>query len=71
VGPTWKGLYDSQVTLEDGSQVTADETYLQESIHQPGAKIVQGFTNIMPASIAANMTDQQISDVIDYIKSLK
>ena len=71
VGPTWKGLYGSQVTLENGSTVTADEAYLLESIKQPEAKIVQGFPPVMPPNIAAQMTDAQIQDIIAFIKSLK
>lgn len=42
VGPTWKGLYLSQVKLSDGSVVAADEPYLRESISEPGAKTVDG-----------------------------
>ena len=34
-GPTWKGLYGSEVKLVDGTTVTADETYLKESITDP------------------------------------
>jgi cytochrome c oxidase subunit 2 len=71
VGPTWKGAFGSQVTLSDGSTITADQAYLLESIRNPGAKIVEGFQNIMPPNIAADMTDQQVQDVIAYIESLK
>jgi cytochrome c oxidase subunit 2 len=71
VGPTWKGLYGSTVTFTDGSTATADDAYLLESIRNPAAKIVQGFTNIMPATIAQKMTDAQVQDVIAFIKSLK
>jgi cytochrome c oxidase subunit 2 len=73
VGPSWKGVYGSQVTLDDGSTVTADDAYLTESIKDPGAKIVQGFTNLMPADIVQqnNITDKQIGDIIEFIKSLK
>jgi cytochrome c oxidase subunit 2 len=71
VGPTWKGLYGSQVTLADGSTVTADDAYITESIRNPGAKIVQGFQNIMPAGIGSTLTDQQLQDLIALIKSLK
>jgi mono/diheme cytochrome c family protein len=42
-GPTWQGLYGHEVTLEDGSTVTADDAYLHESIVNPTAKIVQNF----------------------------
>jgi cytochrome c oxidase subunit 2 len=71
VGPTWKGLYGSQVKLADGSTVTVDDAYLIESIRNPGAKIVEGFQNIMPATIGSTLTDQQIQDLIALIKSLK
>jgi cytochrome c oxidase subunit II len=71
IGPTWKSLYGSTVTLENGSTVTAGDTYLTESIKNPAAQIVQGFQNVMPATIAQQMTDAQISDIIAYIKSLK
>jgi len=71
VGPTWKGLYGSQVTFSDGTSGAADDAYLLESIRNPAAKIVQGFQNIMPANIAAQMTDDQVRDVIAFIKTLK
>lgn len=71
VGPSWKGVYGHEVTLDNGTSVTADETYLLQSIRQPGAQIVQGYTNIMPANIADQMTDRQIQDIIAFIKSLK
>jgi len=71
VGPTWKGLYGKQETMSDGTVVTVDDTYLTESIRKPGAKIVKGFNNIMPANVADQMTDDQIKAVIEYIKSLK
>jgi len=48
-----------------------DHDYLYESIRNPGANIVQGFGNIMPVNIAAEMTDQQIDDIISFIESLQ
>jgi len=71
VGPTWKGLYGSQVKLTDGSTVTADDAYLTEAIRSPGAKIVEGYQNNMPATIGSTLTDQQIQDLIELFKSLK
>lgn len=68
VGPTWQGLYGSEVELEGGDTVTADDAYITESIREPGAKIVAGFGNLMPAF---NLDDQQIADVIAYIQSLQ
>jgi cytochrome c oxidase subunit 2 len=69
VGPTWFGLYGSQVKLSDGSTVTADDAYIKESILQPQAKIVAGFgAQQMPAF---EFTDEQIADIIAYMKTLK
>jgi cytochrome c oxidase subunit 2 len=71
VGPTWQGVFGHEVTLEDGSTVVSDEAYLRESILNPSAKIVSGFQNIMPPNIAADMSDAQLADIIEYIKSLR
>jgi mono/diheme cytochrome c family protein len=68
VGPTWQGLYGHEVTLDDGSTVTADDEYLHESIVDPNAKIVEGFPAAMPE---LGLDDDQIADVIAYIKTLE
>ncbi len=70
IGPTYKGLYDTEVELDDGNTATADDNYIRESILDPGAKIVKGFQNQM-ASYEGRLDDDQISDIIEYIKTLK
>ncbi len=69
VGPTWKGLYDHEVKLGDGSTVTADDAYITESILTPNAKVVAGFQALMP-SFEGRVTDADIQAIIAYIKSL-
>ncbi len=71
IGPTWQGLFGHQVELTNGTTLTADEAYLRESILTPAAKIVKGYQNIMPPSYKDTLTDQQISDLIAYIETLK
>jgi cytochrome c oxidase subunit 2 len=71
VGPTWQGVFGSTEMLEDGSSISVDRNYLLKSIHTPGIQIVAGYQNIMPENIAADMTDEQIEDVIAFIESLK
>ena len=71
VGPSWQGIFGSQEDLLDGSSVLVDHAYIYESIRDPGAKITAGFQNLMPPSISADMTDEQIDDVIAFIESLK
>ncbi|MGH7909786.1 MAG: cytochrome c oxidase subunit II [Thermodesulfobacteriota bacterium] len=70
VGPTWKGLYGHEVVLEDGTEVTADENYIREAILEPQAKMVKGFGPVMP-SFKGVISDDEISDIVAYIKTLK
>jgi cytochrome c oxidase subunit 2 len=66
VGPSWQGLYDSTVTLADGSSIKVDEGYLKDSILNPGARIVKGYAAVMPAFTP---TDQELNALIALIKS--
>lgn len=68
IGPTWKGLFGSQVKLSDGSVVTADDAFLTESIKAPNAKIVAGFTPGMPDF---QLSDKKIADLVAFIKTVK
>jgi cytochrome c oxidase subunit 2 len=69
IGPTWFGLFGRQETLTDGTVVTVDDAYVHESISAPQAKIVRGFENqLMPAY---GFSDEQIADIIAYIKTLR
>lgn len=70
VAPTLHGIYGNPVQLEGGQTVTADDAYIRESILDPTAKVVKGFNPIMP-SFQGKVTDAQIQQLIDYIKSLK
>jgi cytochrome c oxidase subunit 2 len=71
VGPTWLGLYGSQVTLEDDTSAVADEEYLRRAILETNAEIVKGYpANIMPSIYLDTLTEEQIDTLIEYIKSL-
>jgi cytochrome c oxidase subunit 2 len=69
IGPTWRGLFGSQVQLSDGTAVSADEAYLTESIVDPSAKVVRGFqAGIMPKF---TLTGPQVSAMVAYLETLK
>lgn len=68
--PSLNGLYGGTVRLADGSSVTADDTYIRESIVNPPAKIVAGYQPLMPM-FQGQLTEEQILDLIAYIKSLQ
>ena len=67
IGPTVLGLYGSTETLADGSTVDVDENYLRESILEPGAKIVQGYQNVMPPAYGS-LSERQVSALIAFIQ---
>jgi cytochrome c oxidase subunit II len=69
-GPSLNGLYEAKVLLADGSTVTADETYLRESLLAPNAKIVAGYQPQMP-TYQGQLTEEQILNLLTYIKSLQ
>ena len=67
--PSLENLFGSQVELADGSQVTADEAYLRESILRPSAKIVKGYPAAMP-SFEGQIGEEGMNDLVAYLKSL-
>ncbi|HAH52240.1 MAG TPA: cytochrome c oxidase subunit II [Balneola sp.] len=70
IGPSFKGLWGSEETLTDGSTVTVDENYLRESILNPGAKIVESYDNVM-TPYEGRISDEEITNIIEYLKTLK
>jgi cytochrome c oxidase subunit II len=70
VGPTWRGLYGSQVKLADGRVVTANEGYLTKSMMEPRADVVLGFNPVMP-SYHALLTEPETAALVEFIKSLR
>jgi cytochrome c oxidase subunit II len=69
MAPLLAGVFGSQVTLQGGETVTADENYLRESIVTPQAKIVNGYQPNMP-TFQGQITEESILQLIAYIKSL-
>ncbi len=71
VGPTFKGLYGSTVTvLTEGKkrQVVADEEYLRKSVLEPAADIAEGYPNIMPK---LPLSKEELDAIVEYLKTLK
>lgn len=79
VGPSWQGLFGSEVPLESGETVVADEDYIRNSILHPTDQIVEGFPPSMPQNFADQFAQEEakydgqiniVDDIIAYIKSL-
>ncbi|MCB1041996.1 MAG: cytochrome c oxidase subunit II [Acidobacteria bacterium] len=70
IGPTFKNLMGRSESFADGSTVVVDENYIMESIKQPNAKIVAGFKPDQMPAFEGQLSQQDITDLIDYIKTL-
>lgn len=70
VGPTWLGLFGTEEALDNGTNVLVDEDYVRDSILEPAAKITKGFQNVMPATYADALSEEEIDALVEYIKSL-
>src|SRR5262249_6349272 len=68
--PSLNGLYSGHVLLADGTTITADDSYIRESILQPKAKVVAGYQPVMP-TFQGLVTEEQILNLTAYIKSLQ
>ncbi len=68
VGPTLQGLLGSQVELDGGTTVTADEAYVRESIVNPSAQRVAGYSAQMPAR---ELSPSEVDALVAYISALR
>jgi cytochrome c oxidase subunit 2 len=69
VGPALNGIFGKEETLVGGDKVVVDDNYIRESLLDPSAKLVDTYAPAMPA-FAGQLSDDDISAIIAYIKSL-
>jgi cytochrome c oxidase subunit 2 len=68
-GPSLKDIVGKTVEMNDGSMMLVDESYLRESILNSQAKIVKGFTPLMP-TFQGLISEEGLAALIEHIKSL-
>ena len=68
-GPVLNGVWGHTVQLANGNTVTADASYVRESILNPTAKIVAGYQPLMP-TFQGQVTEEQLLALTEYIKGL-
>jgi cytochrome c oxidase subunit 2 len=69
-GPILTGVFGKPQKLDNGQEVIADEAYIRESILDPQNKRVLGFGTVLMPSFRGQVTEEQILDLIAYIRSL-
>lgn len=67
IGPSWKALYGKIETMSDGSTALVDATYLKEFIQNPSARVIQGYSPIMPK---IEMSENELAALVAYIQTL-
>lgn len=73
VGPSYKGIFGHKVTVETNGkerEITVDEEYIKKSILEPDADVVKGFNKGSMISYKTQLNDQEIDQIIEYIKTL-
>lgn len=68
VGPPVDGLVGTTATLTNGTTVPRDAAYLRRAIVEPGAEIVAGYGNTMPAY--AQLASRDVDALVAYLESL-
>jgi cytochrome c oxidase subunit 2 len=70
VGPNLHGVFGRTEQTNKGP-VVVDDNYLRESIEYPEKVIVEGFAGKNMPSYRGRVTEEELSALIDYLKSLK
>ncbi len=73
VGPSFAGLYGSQVTVVSGGTektLTADEAYITRSIYEPNEEIAEGYARNLMQSYRGLLTEENIAVITEYLKTL-
>ncbi|MGB0954029.1 MAG: quinol:electron acceptor oxidoreductase subunit ActD [Planctomycetota bacterium] len=69
IGPPLMGLLGSEVKLDTGETLVIDEAYIIESIKDPAAKTREGALKGAMPPLGAGITDEEIQDIIEYLKT--
>jgi cytochrome c oxidase subunit 2 len=73
VGPSFKGIWGEEVTVTTGGdkrQIVVDEEYIRRSIFDPNADIVDGFNKGLMLSYEGQLSEEDVENIIEYLKTL-
>ena len=71
IGPSFKALMGRVEELTDGTTITVDENYIVDSIKYPDRQMVTGFAPGQMPSFDGQLTDEQLENIISFIKTLQ
>jgi cytochrome c oxidase subunit 2 len=68
VGGPLDGITGESRTFTDGSTAVVDEAYVRESIDAPDAKVVAGYSAVMP-SYRHRLSQAQVDALVEFLES--
>lgn len=74
VGPSFKGVWGiTETVITDGAerQITVDEEYVKNSIYDPNADVTKGYNPGLMIPYKDLVSEEEIKDIIEYLKTLK
>lgn len=74
VGPSYKGIWGAEHTVKTGREkrtVIVDEEYIKKSIYDPNADVVDGYGKGLMLSYEGQLSEDDIANIIEYLKTLK
>ncbi|MDP2890282.1 MAG: cytochrome c oxidase subunit II [Bacteroidota bacterium] len=74
IGPSFKGVYGHDVTVITGGKervVNVDDEYIKRSIYDPNADVVKGFNKGLMMPYEGQLSDDDIVQITEYLKTLK
>ena len=71
VGPGLKGVFNKERVFIDGTRLIADEAYLKNSILRPNEHVVEGFSPGIMTSFETILKEEEVDEIVNYIKALK
>jgi cytochrome c oxidase subunit 2 len=74
VGPSFKGIYNKKEIVETNGkerEILVDNAYIKNSIYNPGNDVVKGFGKGLMISYKGQLTDNDISQIIEFLKTVK
>ncbi len=69
-GPSLYALYGSKRKMTTGEMVDVNDDYLRDSVTNPTGKVTAGYDNTMPQDYKAQLSEEQIRSLIEYMKTL-
>jgi cytochrome c oxidase subunit 2 len=69
--PPLEAKWGTRIDIGGGKSVIMNDEYVRESIRNPMAKVHEGWKPIMPAFPRSQLSEEELLQVMAYIKSLK